>query len=305
MMKICIAILLAALLTGCKEQKEEEVEYSANQCKRQPAFVSKMGFNPGRTAFSTSDSKKMGLLMMEIINPNDTSANGRRIYQHPSWKSAGWLAPIQIDHQGNIFLGPAPLVNVLYNQPDKQNQLQKVDVNTGEMKVFADLAKGDEVNEQNPFGILGLAFYCDNPSLYVSSVAGSSRSKEAGRIYRVDPETGNVKDQLAGVDAFGMGFSSIEGKRKLYFGKARTSEVYSIGLTAKGDFIGTPKRVLSLEGLGPRGDDKAKKITFTDKREMVIEGYEFNFNLIAPTEKQLTQYTFRYNPNEEKWVWVR
>jgi hypothetical protein len=62
---------------------------------------------------------------------------------------------------------------------------------------------------------------------------------------------------------------------------------------------------LSLEGLGPRGDDKAKKIVFTPKGEMNIEGYEFGFNLIAPTEKQVTNYLFRYNPNTENWIFVR
>jgi hypothetical protein len=245
----------------------------------------------------------MGLFMLVLNKPNDTT--GKTLYQHPSWKNAGWLAPIQLDNNGNVFTAPAPHINVLDNPVAKQNQLQKIDAQTGEMKTLVDLPMGAKPNEQNPYGILGLTFYCEKSSLYVSSVAGSSRAEENGIIFQVDPETGQVLDKITGQDAFGLGICYIEGKRRLYFGKARTPDVYAVDLDKDGGFIGKPVQLFSLEGLGPRGDDKAKKISFTRTGEMDIEGYEFNFNLIAPTEKQSNHYLFRYDPNQEKWVFVR
>jgi hypothetical protein len=307
-MKFLLMIgLLAAVPGGCKQKgdSQEEIPFSANQCRVLPPFVTRLGFDKNKSAFSTSDNKKMGLLLIEVNDPNDTSANSRRVHQHPSWKSAGWLAPIQLDNRGNIFVGPAPLINVFNNPTDKQNQLQKVDGVTGEMKMFVDLPKGDAVNEQNAFGILGLTFFCEAGTLYASSVSGSSRSKEAGGIYCIDPETGDIKDQLDGVDAFGLGICNIEGKHKLYFGKARNGDIFSITLTAGGKFADKPQKIASIEGLGPRGDDKVKKIVFSPRGEMMVEGYEFNFNLIAPTEKQTTQYRFRYNPNSGQWDFMR
>lgn len=295
----CHIVLILLLLGGCKSETAEDVDFQAKECKKQPPFIRNAGFNPSRSAFSTSDKKKMGLLLMEINNPRDT--NGIRYYQHPSWKTGGWLAPIQLDDKGNLFTAPAPFVNVLNNPGNKQNIIYKVDGVSGVMEKFSELPQTEKPNLDNPYGILSMTFMCETGRIFASSVAGSSRYKEAGGIYSVDAVSGAVKDRLTGYDAFGLGISYMEGKRKLYFGRARTSEIYSVGLTAKGNFAGKPELCLSIGGLGPRGDDKAKKISFNAKGDMKVEGYEFNFNLIAPTEKQSTYYYFRYNANGEKW----
>ena len=290
--------LFGIVFVCCGQKQAEETEFLSNECRKWPAFATKAGFPAGpNSAFSTSEKKKMGLLLIGISN--DTG--GRKMYQHPSWTTGGWLAPIQLDNYVNLFTAPAPVVNVLKNAPDSQNVIYKVDGATGEMRLFTSLGEPAKTENQNPYGIMSLCYLCESDLLYVATVAGSTRTKEAGGLYCIDAATGKVKDKLMGFDPFGTGICYIEGKRKIYFGKARTSEIFSVELTASGKFSGKPQLVVSLDGLGPRGDDKAKKIRFTTKGEMIVEGYEFNFNLIAPAEKQTTNYYFRYNANNEKW----
>lgn len=287
-------VLMAVVLTCCGKKKAEEADFQTNECRQWPAFATGVGFPGGAgSAFSTSDKKHIGLL---LVHTGDTV-----FYQHPSWKKAGWLAPIQLDKYGNLYTAPAPFINVLNNPTDSQNIVYKVDKITGEMTAFASLPVPGKTNNQNPYGILGLCYLCEQDLLYVSSVGGSTREKEAGGIYCLNAE-GKIKDRITGFDAFGIGICYIEGKRKLYFGKARSSEIYSVPLTAKGEFAGTPELAVSLEGLGPRGDDKAKKIRFSAKGDMIVDGFEFNFNLIASTEKPSTTYYFRYGVNTEKWL---
>lgn len=297
-MKYVVYILLGIALAGCGTKEAEEVEYQTNDCRKWPAFAARVGYPAGNGAFSTTEHRKMGLFLKKM-----SGDSGKPVYyQHPSWKKAGWLAPIQLDKYGNVFTAPAPLVNVLNNAPDSQNMVYRVDAETGEMAFFAQLGKPAVTANQNPYGIMALCYFCEKELLYASTVAGSTRTKEAGGIYCIDGATGKIVDKLTGFDPFGIGISFVEGKRKLYFGKARTSEIYSVNLTASGKFSGEPVQILTLDGLGPRGDDKAKRIRFSPKGDMTVEGYEFNFNLIAPAEKQVTNYYFRYGANSEKWV---
>jgi hypothetical protein len=263
-------------------------------CTKSPAFVSKLGFT-NQAALSTSANRIKGLAIIE---------QGKQPYQHESWKIAGNLAPIQLDQDGDVFVAPAPMINVLDNPFTGQNTIYKVDSNSQEMKPFVKLPMTATATEQNPYGILGLGCDCETSSLYASSVAGSTRTSEAGKIYQIDSANGNIKSVLDNVDAFGIGvFNSAKGKR-LYYGSARNPEVWSIGLDDNGGFLPDAKREISLESAGTRGDDKARKIRFTSQNEMNVSGIEFNFNLIAPTEKQETVYRFRYDPATDYWFFA-
>jgi hypothetical protein len=102
----------------------------------------------------------------------------------------------------------------------------------------------------------------------------------------------------------GMGISYITGKRRLFFGSGRSSAVYSIALNKKGQFIGAPRTEFSIAGIGARGDDKVRKIEVDDYGNLQIHGIEFNYNLIAPREKQEGVYMFRYNSDSSVWAYT-
>jgi hypothetical protein len=296
------SLLLIALFNSCKE---EDVEFQTNECKAQPAFIKKLGFNPSRSALSTSEKRMMGLVLIEFNNAGDTSNGGKKMYQHPSWKNAGWLGPIQLDPYGNCFVGPVPVINLLDNSPAKQNIIYKAGAQSGEMKVFAELPAAENISATNPYGILGFTYLCENNTLYVSTVQGSIREKENGCIYALDAISGKISDKITNTDAMGMGISYASGKRVLYFGSARNGDIFSVTLSKEGKFSGKPQPAFSIAGMGPRGDDKARRIKFDKNGQMQVYGLEFQFNLTAPTEKQENIYTFMWDEGQKQWLPAR
>lgn len=268
-------------------------------CRANPRFLKDFRDFGAQSFFSTSERFRKGLVLLD-------GPQKKRGWQHPSWDDFGWLAAIHYDERGNIYTVPAPRINVLDNRPHQQNRVLRVDSGTGNLRLLAELPtpEGGDVT-QNPYGALGLAFDCDTRLLYVTSIAGSTRTAERGRIYALDRETGHIKFQLNGVDAMGLHLARIGGDsprdKRLYFGRIRAPEIWSVAVGANGAMLGEPRFEVSLEGLGPRGDDKARRISFTPDGQMLIWGIEFNVNLVAPTEKQQTYYRFRFNPKTRGW----
>jgi hypothetical protein len=243
----------------------------------------------------------MGLALLQSDQPGNPRARITKTYQHPSWKMGGWLAPINLDENGNIFTAPAPFINILYNPVSNNNTIYRVDTRTGQMEEFMRLPLSDSINTDNPFGIIGMNYLCESGTLYVSSVAGSSRYAENGHIYAIDIKKKKIIDQLDHIDALGIGITYITGKRKLFYGTGRNSDIMSVTLHANGNFSGAPQKEFTLENLGPRGDDKVRRIRTDANGNLIVHGMEFNFNLIAPREKQETIYNFFYDEENKKW----
>jgi hypothetical protein len=192
------------------------------------------------------------------------------------------------------------------NRAHQQNRVLRVDSGTGNLRVLAELPTPEGADAtQNPYGTLGLAYDCETQLLYVTTIAGSTRTRERGRIYALDPNSGQVRFQLDNIDAMGLHLVKMggdkPGDKRLYFGRIREPEIWSIAVAGNGALQGEPRFEFSLEGLGPRGDDKARRINFTPDGEMLVWGIEFSVNLVAPTEKQQSLYRFRFDQNARKW----
>lgn len=294
-----IILIIGFTFSSCKEGG---VDFLANDCKRTPAFFQSMGFDPKYSYFSTSDIKTMGLVLQQSDQPGNSNAKIIKSIQHPSWRMAGWLAPIVIDNSGNIFTAPAPFINILDNPITNQNSIYKVDANTGVMEVFMKLPLTDTTTVQNPFGIIGMILLCETNTLYVSTLSGSDRQHERGAIYAIDVNTKKVIDKLTATDAMGLGITYITGKRQLFFGAGRSSDIFSIPLSNKGKFSSSPKNEFSLAGLGSNGDDKVRRIRTDKLGNLIVYGMAFNYNLIPQREKKETAYTFFYEIGSKKWI---
>ncbi len=305
-MKKSFLIFYAALfLLSCNDKIAEEDAYTIGTipCQVQPAYLTKTGLNPKTFALSTSEKRVKGLVAVEFVQTPQGLQRGKT-WKDESWSKFGYLGPITTDDKGNSYVAPVPVINILENKTEKQNVVYKVDTRTAEMKPLAELPVPTINNHENPYGVLSVYFDCDAKLLYVSSVSGSDRTNEQGVIYIIDPETGIIKDQLKGIDAMGLCVGGISGEKRLYIGSSRNSNIYSIELTKAGKFTGKIKDEFSLDMLGPRGDDKARRIRFDKNGAMQIYGVEFNYNLTAATEKQETLYQFRYNDEEKKWTYM-
>lgn len=60
----------------------------------------------------------------------------------------------------------------------------------------------------------------------------------------------------------------------------------------------------TLDGIGPRGDDKARRIRFDKYGRMNITGIPFNYNLTANSNPLESKYQFQWNEDEKLWKLV-
>ena len=266
-------------------------------CQAVPQFALEMGYDTS-AVMSTNETEK-GLVIYD--RPVQPGLAPIHVYKHPSWAQAGYLGTPVNDESGNIFVAPAPRVNLYDNPPEQQTTIYRVDTQTGVMAEFVKLPSAP-MSSENPFGIIGLAYDCETTSLYAASIAGSSRTEEVGVIYQIDPDSGKILSQLSNVDAFGMGvFNRSLGKR-LYFGLARQSEVWSVALDSEGRITGKPRFEFSMLGWGTEGDEKARRIAFRKTNEMILRGSIFNYNLVAGSERTQTDYLLYYDPIQDIWL---
>lgn len=276
-------------------------------CQKEPAFITKYGIDPLWSALSTSEKHQMGLVLIELIKTGSASKPSMntirgRIFQDSSWKMAGWLSGIALDALGNIYCIPAPLVSVLNNHPKNQNTIYQVDANSGIMRTWLKLPPKKYEAGNNPYGLMGITYDCSSGILFAASIAGSKRFAETGIIYAIQSNTKKILDSLTAIDAIGLTlYFDTNGKKRLLFGKARSGEVWSIVLNKTGRFEkNSLQKELSLEGLGPRGDDKARKIRLSNNI-LTVTGIAFNYNLQASSEKPESIYEFQWNTALKKW----
>ena len=273
-------------------------------CAVTAPYAIKLGFTPHASAYSTSERNTKGVVLKELPQ-NESDTIGKRVYQHPSWGKYGAMGSITISDAGTVFTAPLPVINTLDRPLSKMNRIYKIDHLTGEMEEFMILPSADTSEGVVPFAVLGLYYDCHGRKLYASTVAGSTREHEKGVIYVIDAETRKIIDRMEGHDVSSLFVCGVTGEKRLYFGSARTSEVKSVLLDKSGQFEGDMKTEFSLDHLGPRGNDKARRMRMDQRRMLIVTGVEFDFNLTAPTVVPITSYAFVYNGKSKKWVTVQ
>jgi hypothetical protein len=265
----------------------------------QPAFAQKLGFST-RAVLDTRSQDVKGIALFDL----DQNGKPTRSFQDPTWVTAGFLGPPVLDGAGNIYVAPIPAINILDNPPAKANYIYRIDAATGKMTALLDLPSLAQPTPENPYGIMALFYDCDTNSLYASSVFGSTRFTQAGRLFRIDLNTNTIRSVLDGIDAFGLAvFNSAQGKR-LYWGLARSAVIDSIPLDAQGDFSGSIRTEVQLLGLGFHGDERARDIRFSGTDKLLIKTIQFDFNLVASTETRQTAFEYHYDSAQDRWQFV-
>ncbi|MFY7965326.1 MAG: hypothetical protein ACOVO1_10545 [Chitinophagaceae bacterium] len=310
MKKINLSLLLVSLviITSCgnKMTEEEIAQIGISSCRKPASFIKKIGFEANRSAFSTTELNTKGIVLIQFPKtPADTT--DRKVFQDSTWKQFGFMGSLTTDENGNLYTAPIPMVNNLDIPIAEMNKIFKLDNVTGKLELFMNLPKPDtSVTDIVPFGILGIYFDCHSKKLYAASVSGSTRDEENGVIYVIDINTKTVIDQLKGYDAAGLFVGGTTGEKRLYFGSTRKPNIYSVTLTKDGKFDDTKiKTELTLDQLGPRGNDKARRIRYDKYGSLIVYGIEFNYSLAAQSNKPETGYQFNYNETDKKWEFVK
>ena len=167
-------------------------------CQKEPDFIRTLGFDPLWTALSTNEKRSIGIVLVEFekrenqISP--TPQNPRKsIYQHDSWKTAGYLSTITFDIVGNAYTIPTPLISMLYNPKEKLNTIYQINGYTGLLTEWMNLPYVSTATP-NPYGLLGITYDCTSNLMIASTVLGSDRYKENGIIYLINVSSKKIVD---------------------------------------------------------------------------------------------------------------
>lgn len=271
----------------------------ADGCKAMPPFISKTGL--GKQV--AIDTQQRGYIGVRLLEPQTG-----RAYQHPSWDDAGHVGAFARDKAGNIYVAPMPDVSLTENPPALQNRLYRIDAQSGEMTLWLELPAVAPPSASNPFGVMGLFYDCDTDSLYASSLAGSAPTQVNGRVYRIEVATKQIASQLEQTDALGIGvFNGVSAKR-LYLGSARSSDVYSVVLDAKGDFTDDVRHEFALATLPDGNSTNVRKFDFArdaqGQYQLQAKETEFGFRLMAENNLHKRVYRFTYQADKETWQFV-
>ncbi|MGQ9547146.1 MAG: hypothetical protein ACUVSY_00980 [Roseiflexus sp.] len=270
-------------------------------CRGMPRFAARLGY-ADRLGISTGERLYRGLVIFDGRVPVTADPALRDIHQEPSWDDAGTLGPFVLDRDGHIYTAAVPRTAVSDNPPGSLNVIYRIDSDTAELHPFITLPGIPAGSSGNPFGILGMAYDCDTHALYVSTVAGSTRQEEQGRIVRIDLASREVSDEMVGIDAIGLAVFQGRAEKRLYIGLARSAGVGSVALDAGGHAVGEFRIDLILDDqVTTFADPRVRRIGF-DQTNMTLFVVPFSFNLRAVSEQQ--QVTLRYGYDAERDTWV-
>jgi hypothetical protein len=302
---IVAAVALGWWLLRAREQAATEsaaaVIGGTMGCRNLPAFTDRLGYTD-RLAVSTSEQDYAGLVIFDGRVPLDADPAERDIHQEPSWDDAGTLGPFVLDRAGDIYTAPVPRTAVSDTPAGSLNTIYRVDGDTGELAPFLTLPGAADASSENPFGILGITYDCDANALYVSTVAGSDRQTERGKIVRVDLATKTVTDEVVDIDAIGLAVFQGRNEKRLYVGLARSAEVGSVALDSAGHATGEFRSDIALDELSaPFGEPRVRRVSF-EQATMTLYVVPFSFTLRAVSDLQ--QVTVRYGYDAERDAWV-
>lgn len=283
-----------------------------NSCRRPPTFFAGRGFGRG-VSLSTSERDLIGIAAVEF---DPATKKRSHFWQHPSWSRFGQLSAFTLDRSGDVYVIPAPRVNLADNPPALQNRLYRIDASSGEMQLALEFPIAAPASARNPYAGMALSYDCDTHSLWLSSVAGSEPKRERGKILRIQLEPMvAVQDQLDNFDGFGVaafnaGSSLQAGAHKasqqgLLIASARHSSVLLQAMNKDGQLQGRPLPWLSIAGIGPAGNDRVRKIDIGSQGELLLHGTPFNFNLAQPSaQRAAVKYRFAWDPEKRAYSFV-
>ena len=305
MLVISIIVFNIYFYTQNSESKEQQkTNVIANtfkhgltgDCRAIPKFLAPLKMR-SPSLDSRQQDGSMGLQIRDVSGKN-------KAWQHNSWKKSGYIGAFDRDRTGNIYISPMPYVSLQKNPPNQQNQIYIIDAKTAEMTLFMKLPSENLPSTRNPFGSMGVYYDCDTNSLYVATLAGSMPMQEKGAILQIDLNTKQIISKLDNVDAIGVGvFNTNKGKR-LYYGSARGSNLFSVPLDGEGHFAGKQQYELSLSQIKGGDSTVIKKVSFNKKKGsffMTLKDIEFGFRLLAENNPYKRKYHFKWDETEGNW----
>jgi len=263
----------------------EEFE-KPKSCSKLPMFLYKAGIK--RPVIDLSQENYTGIAFYYGKKFN-------KVLHKKEWEKYDYMGTYAIDKRGNIYLAPNPFISIKPTTFNLQKALYKMNGATGELTrwmIFDDI----KPNQNNPYGIVSVAFDCQDNTLWLSAIDKSNYKGSNGRIYQIDPKRKEILQKIDAFDALTIAILPIKEKKYLLAGSAMDNGLYAFDISNKA--LQKPIKLLSL----PNPNLHIRKIKVIDKNTLKLEAIKFNYSLIAQSaKKQRVEFIAKYNPASKKW----
>jgi len=254
-------------------------------CARHPNFLQKLKI-PQPIAIDLSQKQHKGLAF--LYGQGLTKALHLK-----TWEKFDYFSTYALDPKGNMYLTPMPFISVKENTFELQENIYKLDTNSGKLAVWMHL---DEVKAggNNPFGVIALAYDCDDHSLWVSAIDETSYDVNRGVIYHIDIKSKKILERVDGVDALSLTLVKSAKGKQLLFGGARKSMLYALDTKAL--------KIKELFEL-PNSHEHIRKIKVRGKSFLELQTIPFSYTLIAETSGEDDRKYYQLKWNSPSLVW--
>jgi len=254
-------------------------------CARHPNFLNKLKI-PQPIAIDLSQQQHKGLAFLY----------GQRLQEAvhlKTWEKFDHFSTYVLDPKGDMYLSPMPYISIKERTFEFQKSIYKLDTNSGKLSAWMTL---DEVKagSNNPYGIIALAYDCDDHTLWASAIDETDYRTNRGVIYHIDIASKKILKRIEGVDALSLKLVKSTQGKQLLFGGARENILY--GLETK-----TLKITKLFEF--PNAHEHIRKIKVRGENLLELQTIPFSYSLIAQTSggNDRKYYFLEWNSNTASW----
>ena len=218
---------------------------------------------------------------------------------HPkAWETYEHFSTYALDEVGNAYLAPMPFISIKPTTFNLQKNIYKLDSKSGKLDIFMHF---DDVHPSasNPYGIISLAYDCDDQTLWVSAIDESDYREQKGVIYHVDVKTKKILQRVEGFDALTITLLRSEKGKFLLAGSARENALYAYGVE-NGALSKKANKLLEL----PSAQEHIRKIKVRGQNLLELQTIPFSYTLIAQTSannRERNHYDARWDSTSSTW----
>jgi len=273
-----------------KTEKIDNFKFSEftklKSCSTMPMFLYKAGVRV--PVIDLSQEKYTGIAFYY--------KNFTRAIHKKSWERFEYLGTYAIDRGGNIYLTPNPFISIKPTTFNLQKAIYKLDSINGKLDRWLVI---DEIKptQNNPYGLISVAYDCDDNSLYASAIDKSNYKGSKGRIYHINIKDKSYKKVIDNFDALTITILKSKDKKYLIAGSAYDNSLYAFEFK-ENRVDNLPHKLLSLTN----PELHIRKIKVIGKNRLKLEAIKFSYSLIAATvKKKRFIFIANYNPTTNKW----
>lgn len=268
--------------------------YSNDSCVRSPKFI-KEKIGTSEVAIDLTQRNIKGVVFLY------NNSGKTEYYLDNSWEENGSFREYVRDSSGNIYLTPVMFLRADKEVFERQKNIYKIDSKTGKMEKFIEIP-GNNGSSKNPYGLSSIAYDCKANSLFIGSLANSTRKEEKGAIYKIDIESKKITKQYDNLDALSLSvIYDNKGNAYIIYGAARNNGIYMLPLDNNHNIKKVKPELLVVPAKESKSFDKVYKIRVVGKNIFMLKGVEFNYTALASTNSERNIYTMIYDSEDGKF----